>query len=95
MKFSKEALCGIVGLVHDSVPAAGAAPEPERIFPLRAAILVNDDPEPDAAAGNYHPDHMFVQEMPSGPMLPFVEKVITQKDCWADSKSHYRISYTF
>lgn len=76
MKFSKEALCGTVGLIMNNQPAEGVAPEAERLYPLRGAILANNDPEPEAAANaNLADAHLFVPETPSGPILPFVERI--------------------
>lgn len=85
MKFSKEVLCGVVGMIMDTVPAAGEAPAEERLHPLRlaaAAAADGDDDGEDESEGeddggelDFDPLHKFVLENPSGTILPFVEKI--------------------
>jgi hypothetical protein len=116
MRFTKEALRGIVGIVMDDVVVPGQPPGEARLLPLgvRRAVPVaqpadgaapppiaivppvDDDGVAEVAEGAIaaavaagavlppadapvvqplDPDHLFVLEAPSGPILPFVEKV--------------------
>lgn len=75
MKFSKEALCGVVGMIMDNVPAGGGAPEEERLYPLRGVVAGPDLAEDVPAGAALAAHHKFVLENPSGVIIPFVEKI--------------------
>jgi len=89
MRFDKECLRGLVSLVMDTVVAADQPPGEARVLPLSgvaplapaaAPVAAGDNDDVPlagaaAAAAVDHAPHQVIPESPSGPILPFVEKI--------------------
>lgn len=82
MRFTMETLCAIVGMIMNTIPVPGQAPEQERLLPMAEENADMDDDDEDFdeqidpdAERDFDELHKFIPESPNGLAIALVDRI--------------------